>query len=390
VQGLPPLLVIGHPGHRRVTRFARAARDEGLAEPDVIAHARLLEHPERLLELDTGTRIVRIESLGQDDAVALRLLRLGRLDAERDGRCRTVSEDELGRDPPSGVELRAPRQLHYGIQRYMTSIAHVVAARPSWHFTISPSSVLTLFDKDETARRFAAEGIRVTDAVPDAPDAEALLASLRARGVERAYVKLRHGSSASGLAVVRVRARGGPPCTVWSTVARSGDRFFNSRRIQRYERWDDVRVVLGFLLAEGARVEPALPKARIGRRQVDLRVLVVGGDAVFVIARASAHPITNLHVGGTPCDPAPLRARMPARAWAAMIHDCERAADAVPAFQLGVDVLVAPSHEEHVVLEANAFGDLLNGVTIDGRDTYRHQLHVMRRALSGSASPLRA
>ena len=73
-------------------------------------------------------------------------------------------------------------------------------------------------------------------------------------------------------------------------------------------------------------------------------------------------------------------------AWKEMLGDCSRAASIFDAFQLGVDVLVPPSHREHVVLEANAFGDLLNGVMIDGRDTYRHQLHVMRRILGATAS----
>jgi hypothetical protein len=383
---VPPLLVVGHPTHRRVERFLRAGSLEGWPTPEVIGHDVLLDRPERLAEVPPGPRIVRIESLGQDDGVARRLLRLGLIDARREGRCRVVDEDELARDPPSGFELRAPRQIHYGVERYLGSIAALGRTRSDWLFTTAPDAIVTLFDKEQSAALFGDAGLPVAPSLGAIDNADALFDRMRAERTDLVYVKLRHGSSASGLAVVRMRDARSTPRTVWTTVARRGNRFYNSRRIHRYDRREDACTILDFLLREGARVERALPKARLGSRHLDLRVLVIAGEPVFVVVRASRHPVTNLHLGGRPTDAEAFRARMPSGAWERMMDDCRRAADLLPAFHLGIDVLVAPSLSSHVLLEANAFGDLLNGVVIDGRDTYRYQLHRLRQALS-AASP---
>jgi hypothetical protein len=51
------------------------------------------------------------------------------------------------------------------------------------------------------------------------------------------------------------------------------------------------------------------------------------------------------------------------------------------ALQLGIDIAVATGLVRHYVLEVNAFGDLLKGVTTrEGLDTYDVQLRAMERA----------
>ena len=70
---------------------------------------------------------------------------------------------------------------------------------------------------------------------------------------------------------------------------------------------------------------------------------------------------------------------MPANAVAALDATCRAVGQAFPgALQLGIDVAVACGFARHYVLEVNAFGDLLKGMTTDaGLDAYDVQLRAM-------------
>jgi hypothetical protein len=378
---LPPIVVIGHPRHLRVVLFVRAAEAAGLDTPRVLAHADLIARPERLREeLGDQMQLVRIESVGQNETVARRLLALGEEDAQADGRCSVASAGSLAADPPSRFELRAPRQMHYGFQRYLRALDAVAA--PAWTFLTRPAAIEVLFDKNECARRLGAIGIPVPRAIDGARSADELVERMEREAIERVYVKLPYASSASGLAVLRRSSRG--RVTAWSTLARREGRCFSSRRIQRYQRASDVRAAIDFLLAEGARVEVGLPKARVGGRLSDLRVLVIARQPAFVVVRTSAHPLTNLHLGGQPADADVFRDRVPEARWQRMLDDCVAAADDLDTFHLGLDVVFDPSLGAHTVIEANAFGDLLPRERREGQDTYGWQI----RALLGAAGEL--
>jgi hypothetical protein len=42
-----------------------------------------------------------------------------------------------------------------------------------------------------------------------------------------------------------------------------------------------------------------------------------------------------------------------------------------------LDVLVLPGYRQHVILECNAFGDLLPGVLCEGMDTYTAEIAAL-------------
>ena len=117
-------------------------------------------------------------------------------------------------------------------------------------------------------------------------------------------------------------------------------------------------------------MERWLPKAGLGDRVVDLRVVVVAGRPTHAVVRASRGPLTNLHLGNARGDLDALRAAAGPAAWAAAMQTCERAAACFPrSLHVGVDLMFLVGWRRHAVAEVNAFGDLLPGVLADGRDT---------------------
>ena len=62
----------------------------------------------------------------------------------------------------------------------------------------------------------------------------------------------------------------------------------------------------------------------------------------------------------------------------AMQRTCEATAALFPrSLYCGIDLLVSPDFCDHAVLEVNAFGDLLPGITWNGLDSYTCELEAL-------------
>jgi hypothetical protein len=364
-------LLIGNSENRRVTGFVAALRDRGEPEPIVLSHRELLMEPERLLAIPDEPLLVRMDATGEDEPVERLLLERGFADAIGSS-CTTIDPDELrSRGGVRFGEILAPRQHQLGFRRYLDQLAGSFAERPSWRILQSPGSVADLFDKRVTSRRYAARGIPVPEFLDEIETPEQLRAQMLARRWPAVFVKLACGSSASCVVLYQHR---GERERALTTVHSRPDGRFNSLRLQELHERPAIDDLLAFVLGEGAQVERAIAKARMGSRVFDLRVLVIAGEPAFVVPRASPHPITNLHLGGIRADLDEVRRRVPTSVWAkAMQSACEVFA-AHECLHVGVDLLFEADMFGHRVIEANAFGDLLPGLERDGLSVYAWEI----------------
>ncbi len=369
-------LVLGNPANRRVTLFADALKEAGLPPPEVVPWLELLRSPARLRALDPGPAAVRIDSYGEDFAVERELLARGGF-----AEAFTV-EERRG-------EVIAPHTTHRGFQRVLTELKAVFAERPAWHLLNAPDEIDELFDKRRTSRRFRSAGIPVPeflDEVPATPDA--LLDECRARGWRQVFVKPSMGSSASGVLLVDVGPKG---AEIRTSLEWDEPRWFNNLRLSHYRTRADVTRALGFVLSLGAQVERAVPKAQLADAFFDCRVLCIAGEPRFVVVRQNRHAITNLHLGGWRGNVEALKARLEPGAWDRAMETCRKVASLYRSLHVGLDVLFEKDFVNHRVIEANAFGDLLPNLTLDGRSVYRWEIDEAVKRLTSvgmrSSSP---
>jgi hypothetical protein len=152
---------------------------------------------------------------------------------------------------------------------------------------------------------------------------------------------------------------------------------FNSLRVRRYRGEAEIATIIDALAPDGLHVERWFPKASLGDRVVDLRVVMVAGEPSHVVVRGGTSPMTNLHLGGVRGDLAALRAAA-GPAYPAGLRTCRAVAACFPGSpQVGVDLMFAVDWRAHAVAEANAFGDLLPGLLVAGGDTYDAQLAAL-------------
>ncbi|MFE3068393.1 STM4014 family protein [Streptomyces sp. NPDC059247] len=356
----PRLVVVGDPAGRRVAFFQDALRAAGLPEARAVSWPEVLRGTARF----AAGEIVRLDSPGEDPE-ADRLLR--------------------GLDDPARVEGTGRWYA-----RFVAGAADLgrTVAEAGATLVDDPAELAFLFDKRLSHGLLRAAGVPVPESPTSGPAAPAVrgwadLRELTGRpGLRRVFVKPAHGSSASG--VLAVETNGAGRCQATTSVERGpGGRLFNSLRVRRYTREDEIAAIVDALAPDGLHVERWLPKAAQGGRAADLRVVVVDGRATHAVVRTSRSPMTNLHLGGARGDLAAARDAIAAAGgrWTDALEVCERAASVFPGTRcVGVDLLPGSGWRRFAVGEVNAFGDLLPGLTglpgsgAEGLDTYAAQV----------------
>jgi hypothetical protein len=368
------LVVLGNLGGRRLDLLGQALARRGQAPARVVSYRDYLAGRVRIAEALRAGSVLRIESPGQDFEVEKGLL------AEGDG---PIGQHELKALAFDRGRLLAPGQWYRGFCRLLERVESDRRQGPAHRLVNDPGEIAVLFDKVACHDRLAALGIPCPRALGPVGSYAELRARMRDRGVGRAFVKLRWGSSASGIVAVETS---GARAQAFTTVEMAGGPggpplLYNTRKIRRLVGDREIEPVVDALAAEGVHVEPWAPKAGIEGEAFDLRVVVIGGESGHVVVRQSRGPMTNLHLKNRRGRVDLVRARMGESAWGDLLATCRRVGGAFGGCRhVGVDVAVLPGFRRHLVLEANAFGDLLPGVVDDlGRDTYEAELALIDR-----------
>lgn len=359
----PRIALVGNPENRRVTLFQEAMRRAGLAPARLVPWLEVLGGR---AEFEAG-ELVRLESPGENPKVE-RALR--------------------GTSDPTRVEGTA--RWYAGF----IAAAHTVgAAAKACGATLldDPAELAVLFDKRQCHAVLSSAGVQVpfsptsgTSTVIGWAEIRTLMADA---GLRRVFVKLAHGSSASG--VLAVETAGGGRVQATTSVQRDEQgRLFNSLRVRRYTSEVEVAGIIDALAPDGLHVERWLPKASHNGHSADFRIVVVAGRATHAVVRTSPSPMTNLHLGGARGDLAVVRAAIESAGgrWAEVLDLCEQAAACFPRFsRVGVDVLPGTNWRRFAIGEVNAFGDLLprlnglHGRGAEDGDTYDAQVAALLR-----------
>ncbi len=152
-------------------------------------------------------------------------------------------------------------------------------------------------------------------------------------------------------------------------------KLYATRRIRTLFDPQEIQALVDALCQHRVHVERWLPKATLGERVFDLRVVVIAGEADHVVVRTSRSPMTNLHLLNKRGNWAAVQARMGPDTWQKAQRMCLAAKALFPkSLYAGVDLLVSPDYRSMAILEINAFGDLLPGITHQGQDTYTKEI----------------
>lgn len=385
-------VVIGNPESRRVETFGRTVRTATGRRPVVLAWTRVLRQQVAWDELPAGPLFVRLESPGKNWEVERSLLALGadqpdELDPDA-RRWSRLSAAECAALEPDHGRLLASRQWYLGWRAILQRVkAALTSGGRDVRWFVPPEAVATMFDKSATDAQLSQCGLPVPPGLGTPANFDDFLARLEAAGRKRAFLKLCHGSSASGALAF---ARRGGEFQAFTTVRLEGPekhpRIYNVRPVRRLADRAEIARIADAICRERALAQAWVPKAGWQGARMDWRVVVLAGRVLFVVPRLARTPFTNLQLGARRGDPDALAAELGEERWQALLAPAVAAVRTFPGtLSAALDLAPEAGFRRSWILEMNAFGDDLPGWTAEGRNA---QEWAIDAALGGiEASP---
>jgi glutathione synthase/RimK-type ligase-like ATP-grasp enzyme len=368
-------VLITNPETRRIQLFQQAIARFNLPPAQLITYEDLLTEKRSLAEYNTPNTWIRFDSPERNFTVDRHFIAAGATapDPIAQNRISPIVAQNLEFDKG---RIFYPRQWYLGWKHCLQTWQ--LPGTPLNH----PNDIIKMFDKTICQTILENANIPIPRSLTrHTPilNYEQLRDRMEQENCERVFIKLANGSSASGVIAYERQGQHERAITTVERVTEQGElRFYNSRKIRQYRDRAEIADIINFVTAEVAQVEAWLPKARLEGREFDIRVVVIGGKARQAVVRLGNSPMTNLHLGSDRRNITDLPKALSADTWAEMQHTCERAAACFPnSLYCGIDLLISPNFRDHAILEVNAFGDLLQGITWQGQDTYTTEIATL-------------
>ncbi|MDZ8032974.1 STM4014 family protein [Nostoc sp. DedSLP04] len=375
-------ILIANPENRRVGFLQQAIAHFNLPPATVVDYADLIAEKQTLEQFNTPNTIIRFDSPEKNFDVDKAIIAEGSREIFS-----TSSHQHISAEAAKKLEfdkglILYPRQWYLGwrylLQKWETQLTPLLACGEGY-FMNHPQDIAVMFDKPACHKRFSRHNIPVPRSLGKIHNYEHLREQMQMQGIERVFVKLSHGSAASGVVAYRANSRFESAITTVERVRENGQTLlYNSRKIRHYTHREEIADIINILTAEGVQVEEWLPKAHLQECGFDVRVVVINGEAQHIVVRLSKSPMTNLHLGNERGNTEEFLAKVGLENWEIMKRTCEQAATLFPnSLYCGVDLLILPDWKTHAILEINAFGDLLPGILWNGMDTYTSEIKAI-------------
>lgn len=370
-------LVFGPLRSRRVMAWQQALKKAGLPPADVICYQELYEAgsiSEIMSDLDwqpQPSTMARLESPVNSSADVRFLIRAG---------AKHLGEPEPAWQHGRGL-MRHPSLMLNGIETVTG-----MAAELNVNWLNAPSTIPVTCHKTRCSTYLSEQGVPVPNMVVGVTSFQQLLAHIQTQQWPVTFVKPAAGSTGNGVIELRWDEQSNEltAVTAMEAVVYRGIQMFRSNLgVREYRDQNEIAAMVEYLIAtDDLQVEQAVNKPLIDSSTTeccDLRVITIGGKACHRMARVSAGPITNLHLGNRRAAPEDV---LDAAQLNRSLELAEVAAAAFPdCLYLGVDVIPPNDDHQGCVLEVNIYGDLINEAIFEGMNPWEYELHTLQRKI---------
>lgn len=249
-------------------------------------------------------------------------------------------------------------------------------------FLNPPEGILSVLDKGRCKKTLIKNGVSVTELLCGRVSTiEQLHEIMERQRVSAVFVKPVYSSGAAGVAAYR-RLPGKNREILYTSCCLQGGKLFNTKRLYRLERWEEIRPLLEAVLSLNVILERWHPKASFGGKSYDLRVVWQFGRMEYILARQSKGPVTNLHLNNAPL--AIERLGLSGRTMDDVENVCRQAMECFPQLAVaGIDVLLEKGTMKPYIIEVNGQGDLIYQDISGENKIYKRQIEMMQKMCKG-------
>lgn len=368
------VVLIAPPNSRRVSAFQNSLQQINWPLAKIISYQEIVSSPELLPSLVREGNIIRVETSGECCATERLLLTLGQSSSEVNT-IENIASIQLEQG-----EIIPSNQWYAGLKSFFVILQKQLNQCAKHYCTIDFTEGLQLFDKRQTSQYWQAANLAIPQQITEHVNSfEQLLVVLRQYGLSRVFIKLAHGSGASGAIAMAIAKNKIQVITTIEKVETAQQiHFYNSSKLIRYSCWQEIAVMIDQLLKyHHLQIEAWIPKASYQGKVFDIRVVVVAGKAMHTLVRLGTQAMTNLHLGNGRGDLQQIKAYL-GEGWQSVPELAEQAMQCFPnSLYAGVDVLVSQTKKKPYLLEANTFGDFHPNTYFKGLDTYQMELAAL-------------
>ncbi len=207
-------VVVGNPGCRRVALFQEALTHCRLRPAMLVSYADLIAGRITLEQAVRSGMVVRLESPGRDFEVEKALLAVGADEADAVGPAR-ISRHAATQLSFDRGRIWYPRQWYLGLRATLRRLNEQLSRCPHHVRMNWPEDIEVLFDKNRCQEQFARRGIAVPRGLGPVHSFDQLHERMKQTGCRRVFVKLAHGSSASGVVAYQTDGRDNKQSPPW-------------------------------------------------------------------------------------------------------------------------------------------------------------------------------
>ncbi len=367
------IVLIGEHDSPRVKGFVEACAQFSAVHCEVVPYLTMSESLDQLREKLKPDSIIRIESPGKNFSVEKLLLKRG-YSAANEEPVLTLSPKELEALSFCKGAILPSRQWYLGFKQLLQELKQI-GAEAGCDFLNRPDDIATMFDKIACQKLFQQASIPSAMQLGEISSFEELREKIRTNNCSRVFLKLAHGSSASGLIAFRMNQHHMQACsTIELEESGPEKRLYNSRKLKVLNNHTEIEKLVNLLCHDRVFAEEWIVKANHNGQSCDLRIVTIDGIAKHKVLRLSSGPFTNLHLLNQRAETDEFESRMGSQ-WQSILKTTEAVARIFPrSLYMGIDLLVSAGLKKHAVAEVNAFGDHLKDVYFDKHNTYTSEL----------------
>jgi HAD superfamily hydrolase (TIGR01662 family) len=367
----------------RVHYFRQALERKGISEVIFLPYQQIVQQDENILSTLPSNTILRIESPHRDfDAYRLFLAEGYHL-IKNESECH-IDISKITDLPFDKGRILYPRQWFLGFSSVLRRIHNCLLQRNDIIPLLLPKDIMLMFDKLECQKMLSKRGVKIPFLLGKIDNYAHLIDLMQEAGINRVFLKLRHGSAASGIvAFEKHNTKYKAISTVELVENHTGVHLYNSRKLQIYSKMDDIVKLVNELSKHQIYAEAWFPKMGVHGLTCDCRIVFINGQPKHTVIRSGKSPITNLHLGCTRNLPDELIEKIGISNWQSAINNCVRIEECFPnSLYWAIDMAFAPNMKHHAVFEVNAFGDLLKNVDYDEKNTYETEVDSLNEFFS--------
>lgn len=366
--------IICNPENRRFNYFQQAILKKGFKNAIVISYIDLLQENIDLNSILAKTDVLRIESFGENFEVYKELIALGSSNNNH-----FISKEQATNLVFDKGLIQHSKQLYFGFCKLLKRIEKNINKFPNIKVMNSTASIQLMFNKTACHHYLKEKSISVIPAIYNIKNFDELLFEMKKNKWQSVFIKANYTSSASGVIAFRINKNKIQATTSVKLFRKNGEiKLYNALKISTYTNLEDIKAIIDFLAKEDVIVERWVPKANTEDGFYDFRILTVAGKVKQVVVRQSKSPLTNLHLGNKRGDLEAIKTQIGFEKWKQICDLAENTAKQFPySLYIGLDVLLSKNYNNTYIIEANAFGDLLPNVLIDGMNSYETEVDLL-------------